>query len=157
MMPRIQLAHLMFRLQVLRLRAERALAALRPWRRAPRVIATACWNFPIYSQTFVYPELTQLVRNGCSLRFLYGNLNRADPLPPQFRAVWRARRRLVLEPSVCDHCYADFQCRMPPRVAALIAMLAGASALTADEIRSLYPVLQAFVKARLVEAFRPDY
>src|SRR4051812_12010902 len=110
-MTRIQLATVLFQLQLLRLRFERALDALRPWRRAPRVIATACWKFPIYSQTFVYQELTQLARNGCSLRFLYGSLNRADSLPRQFRSVWRARRRLVLEPAVCEDSYAYFQKR----------------------------------------------
>ena len=32
--------------------------------RRPRVLATICWNFPIYSQTFVYEELTQLLKSG---------------------------------------------------------------------------------------------
>ena len=47
-------------------------------------MATACWDFPIYSQTFVYQELTQLATRGFSLRFIYSKINPRKNLPTQF-------------------------------------------------------------------------
>jgi glycosyltransferase involved in cell wall biosynthesis len=154
--PGSRRARALFRLQRLRLAAERAIDRLaRP--RRPRVVATACWSFPIYSQTFVYQELTQLARGGFGLRFVYSDLNEQDPLPPQFQAVWRARRFLDLHPAVCEASYLHFLRRSPERVAAIVRDLARASGLAPDEVERHHHFRQAFAFARLVEAARPDY
>ena len=50
------------RLVVLRLAAESHLVAGRGERH--RAVTTVCSDFPIYSQTFVYQELSQLAGNG---------------------------------------------------------------------------------------------
>lgn len=142
----------LFVCQRLRLRVERLLL-----RRTPRVLATACWAFPIYSQTFVYQELTQLVRRGFALRFFYGHLNLDDQLPAQFRPVWRARRRLLLHPAVCDAGFAFFMRRSPLRVEQLLDTLSEASGLPRDEVQNHYHVRQSFAFAWLAEAYRPDY
>src|SRR6185436_4906592 len=55
------------RLATARLAAERS-GLLGGGRGKPRVLSTICWNFPIYSQTFVYQELTQMERRGFELR-----------------------------------------------------------------------------------------
>lgn len=122
-----------------------------------RVLATACWHFPIYSQTFVYQELTQLLGSGREVRFLYGALNRRDPLPAQFAPLWRSRRRAVMSPAVCRASYEHFVRAAPARVEALIDQLASASGLGADVVRQDYHVGQAFAFARMVQAYRPDY
>jgi glycosyltransferase involved in cell wall biosynthesis/SAM-dependent methyltransferase len=143
----------LFRLQLLRLRLERVLGG----GRQPRVVATACWSFPIYSQTFVYQELTQLIHSGATVRFLYSELSRDDAMPPQFEPLWRARRRLPLDPSVCEASYAHFAARMPDRIESLVTLLAGASGLTPDAVRAHYHFRQAFAFARMAEACGPDY
>ena len=145
-----------FRLQLLRLRLERALARL-SGQRKPRVLATACWHFPIYSQTFVYQELTQLIRSGATVRFLYSELKRDDAMPPQFEPLWRARRRLPLDPSVCDASYRHFAARVPERIEALVQLLSAASGLAPDAVREHYHFRQAFAFARMTEAYGPDY
>jgi len=145
-----------FEAQLLRLRADRLLGD-RMRRRCPRVVATACWSFPIYSQTFVYQELTQLIRNNFAVRFLYSELNRSDPFPSQFRPLWRARRRLILHPAVCDRSYAHFTTRSPERVDALVDLLCRASGMSPDTLMTHYHFRQAFAFARMVEAYRPAY
>ena len=69
--------------QLMRLRLERLIALLRGSTARPRVLATACWHFPIWSQTFVYQELTHLIRHGIDVRFLYSELNPRKYLPAQ--------------------------------------------------------------------------
>ncbi len=144
--------------QLWRLAAERALQrAVFGRKPTPCVMATACWDFPIYSQTFVYQELTHLVRQGYSVRFLYAHLESRDRLPDAFSCLWRARRRLVLHEAVCARDYAYFTRREPEKVEMLIDLLASASGLDREAVRAHRHVRQAFAFARMVEAYRPDY
>src|SRR5256885_16823193 len=57
-------------LQLLRCNCERLSRTALGRRARHRMLATACWHFPIYSQTFVYQELTQLIQHGFDVRFL---------------------------------------------------------------------------------------
>ena len=120
-------------------------------------MATACWDFPIYSQTFVYQELTQLATRGFSLRFIYSKINPRKNLPTQFASVWHARRRLILHPSVCAREYTHYVNRMPDRVDRLVALVSDASGMSAEEVRQHRHFQQAFAFTRLVAAYRPDY
>ena len=150
-------AKIVFALQLLRLRAERRRAALGRSAGRPRVVATACWSFPIYSQSFVYQELTQLIKAGFAVRFLYSHLNRRDPFPSQFLPLWHARRRLLLHRAVCEQSYRYFERRTPERLEALMALLGRASGLPPLALRAHPHVAQAFAFARMVEAYRPSY
>jgi len=142
------------RVQLLRLRVE-GWSAKRRGRR--RVMATACWRFPIYSQTFVYQELTQLLANGFDLRFLYARLDSRDYLPSQFSCLWRARRQLIFQPVVCQDDYAYFQKRIPEKIDRLVKRLADASGMPPEELRRHRHFLQAFTFTRMVEAYQPNY
>lgn len=149
-------ARIAFAMQLARLRRERA-RDQRRGSRAQRVVAYACWGFPIYSQTFVYQELTQLVRAGFAVRFLYGGRDWSHRLPSQFEPLWRVRRRLVLQRSVCEHSYGHFVRAMPDRVRVLTEMVSEASGLSPDEVRRHVHFRQAFAFARMAEAYGPDY
>ena len=152
----VRAAKLFMRWQLWRLRVDRLRnRVLRPGRQ--RVLATACWHFPIYSQTFVYQELTQLMRSGRVVRFLYGERNWRDPLPAQFRSLWRSRRRFVVHPEVCRESYDHFMRVAPERVESLLELLTSASGLSRKELTGQHHFGQAFAFARLVEAYRPDY
>lgn len=122
-----------------------------------RVMATACWHFPIYSQTFVYQELTQVIQQGFDVRFLYSQLTSRDQIPVQFTPLWRARRKLILQPGVCKRDYAYFAKRMPEKVDMLTKVLCQASGLSPQELHDHHHFLQAFSFTRMVEAYRPDY
>ncbi|MGH7449863.1 MAG: glycosyltransferase family 4 protein [bacterium] len=120
-------------------------------------MATACWEFPIYSQNFVYQELAQLARNGFALRFLYFHHNSEVPLPGQFAPLWRARRRVILHPAVCRGAFDYFNQRMPEKVKRLIGVLRQASGMSEPELQQHRHFMQAFACARVVAAYRPDY
>jgi glycosyltransferase involved in cell wall biosynthesis len=150
-------ARRLHRLQQTRLRLERLGSRALPARSRIRVAATACWEFPVYSQTFVYQELSELATRGFDLRFLYSKLNPRSHMPAQFSPVWRSKRKLVLHPAVCESDYAYYRERMPEKVNALIAKLCSASMLSPEELQSHYHFKQAFSFTRTVAACRPDY
>lgn len=120
-------------------------------------MATACWAFPIYSQTFVYQELAHLVRQDFSVRFLYAHQDLRDRLPAAFSCLWRSRRRLILNDAVCDRDYAYFRQGWPEKVEMLVDLLAAASGMEREAVRNHRHFRQAFAFTRMVEAYRPDY
>lgn len=141
----------------LRLRSDRWRGTILTLGRRPRVLATACWRFPIYSQSFVYQELTQLCHQGYDLKFLYSELERRDRLPAQFEALWRGRRRMFLTPYGHEADVEHYRSRLPDRVEALVQLLCAASGLTRPELERHPHFRQSFSYARVVEAFRPRY
>ena len=122
-----------------------------------RVLATACWTFPIYSQTFVYEELRQMVDGGFDLRFLYTEPEPGASIAERFADLAGRSRRsaLVSEPGIDDLSW--WRRRHPARVENLIALLRQASGLSRDELLSNRHVIMAFSFARLARAYRPAY
>jgi glycosyltransferase involved in cell wall biosynthesis len=141
------------RFSVARLRLEGRLAR----RTRIKVFATVCDVFPIYSQTFVYQELTQLARHGFDVRLMYSKLDSRDLLGKQFQRLWGAKRRLFRDRSVHEKDYAHYVKRWPRQVEALISRLSEASGLSATDLVQHDNVLQAFSFTRMVEAYRPAY
>ncbi len=122
-----------------------------------RILATACWSFPIYSQTFVYQELTQLIRKGFQLRFLYSHQDSRKQLPSQFNPLWHARRRLKLHHKVCQRDYEYFARKMPDKIERLIDLICRDSGTTPEELRAHHHFREAFAFTRMVEAYGPHY
>lgn len=122
-----------------------------------RVIATACDVFPIYSQTFVYQELTQLARHDFDVRFVYSKLDAPDLLQSQFAWLWKSKRRLFLSQANHERDFARYQSRMPAKVEHLVGRLCAASGLSKEALVSHGNFLQAFSFTRMVEAYRPAY
>ena len=140
------------RLGLARLRVERALGF-----RRRRIMTTVCWNFPIYSQTFVYQELTHLMQHGFDLRLVYSKLESRDQLASRYVHLWPLRRRLFLNRDAHERDYAHYRRRMESRVEALLRRISNASGLPRDEVERHGNFLEAFTFTRMVEAYRPDY
>lgn len=122
-----------------------------------RVLATICWTFPIYSQTFVYEELWQLLRADFDVRLVYSQLEGREQLPEAFERLWEVKRRSFLDPRTAAADFLHYQRRLPERVAALIDLLRRASGFSLDQLTGDPHFLMAFSYARLAEAYRPDY
>ncbi len=139
----------------LRLEAWRA-SRLGPSRR-PRIAATACWKFPIYSQTFVHQEALSLARSGVDLRFFYGRLGSRSDLAEACAGLWDLSR-LVLQNEVTGRAdLAYYRRRMPQAVEAVLRRLSAASGLPLAEVERHPHVLHAFSFTRAVEAWGADY
>ena len=148
---------LLHQFQLIRLRTERWHGKMLDRGARRHVLATACWHFPIYSQTFVYQEITQLLQHGFDVRFLYSELNPRAYLPSQFSRLWHRRRKLLLHPDICQRDYAYFVQRMPEKIDRLVDMVCKASGMSPQELRSHHHFLQAFAFTRMVAAYQPEY
>ena len=152
------LAIFLHELQLLRLRTESLLARTLPGNPDRiRVLATACWSFPVYSQTFVYQELTDLIRNRFRVRFIYCRADTKSFLPDQFLPLWRSRRRAIMADSVSDRAYRYFRRRSPETIRRLVADICFASGMGEMELRRHRHFRQAFVFSQLAAAYQPDY
>jgi len=125
--------------------------------RRPRVIATACWHFPIYSQTFVYRELTELTKRQFNVRFLYSELTSRNQLAEDVSILWRLKRRLILSDVTSKRDLEHYKRRMPDRVDAVARMIATAADMTPEEVMWNEHFRHAFSFTRMVECFRADY
>ena len=143
------------RVSLARLAVERRFAAVRKKRQ--RVLTTVCDIFPIYSQTFVYQELTQLEKRGFDVRLIYSKLASRDYLSPQFGDLWKAKRRLFLNRKIHEQDFVRYHSLMREKVEALVDKLCQASGLSRQALLSHDNFLQAFSFTRMAEAYRPQY
>ena len=142
--------------QILRLKLERIISRLLHPSRF-RLLAVACWDFPIDSQAFVYGQLGELNKNGFQIRFVYSKLNPRAQLLPEFDFLWSAKRKLDLYSANCELDYQYFLRKMPERVKALIEIVCNGSGMREENLRAHPHFYQAFAFARLADAYRPDY
>ena len=123
----------------------------------PRVLVTVCRRFPIYSQTYVHRELTELAHHGFDLCLLYSTRGPRSHLPQEFAALWNARRRDHLSSWSGSYAIEHYRRRMPDRVARLTALVGQSSGMGSDALFEHKHFRQAFAFTRLVEAWGPDY
>jgi glycosyltransferase involved in cell wall biosynthesis len=116
-----------------------------------------CRRFPIYSQTCVHRELTELAHHGFDLCLLYSTPAPRRHLHHEFDALWKAKRRDNLNSWSGSYAIEHYRRRMPDRVERLTALVSKASGMDSDALFELKHFRQAFAFTRLVEAWRPDY
>jgi len=150
-------ALILYELQLLRLRIEYLKSKKFSKKANHRVMAIACWDFPIYSHTFVYQELTQLIKADFELRFIYSKCNSREHFPVGLNLLWRARRKLIEHPKIAQRTFLHFKKTMPEKVNALIDFLMSASDMSFDELCNHHSFLNAFSFVRMVQIYQPDY
>ena len=123
----------------------------------PRVLATACWHFPIYSQTFVSREVLALVNKGFEVRFLYAGLNPRTQLPDDLQPLWDNKRRILYADSTATRDFEHYKSRMPSKVKIMTQIIASASGMDEEEVLANTHFRHAFTFARFAEAWQPDY
>ena len=133
---------------------------LNEWRTGPkrlRVIATACYTFPVYSQTFVYREVAELARGGFNVRFVYSEATSNEKPGGAALQIWPLRRRLILRDGIAERDMRYYMRRMPEQFAGLVRLIAEASDLTPDQIKANRHFRQAFSFTRAVECWKAQY
>jgi glycosyltransferase involved in cell wall biosynthesis len=144
-------------LLLMRMRREAARSSTTSADRKLRVMATACWHFPIYSQTFVYREVLALVANGFDLCFLYGGLTSRRQLPDDLMGLWKLKRRILYAERTASDDFHYFQGIKPEKVAQIRRSISEASGLSEQEVNAHPHFRHAFSFARMAEAWQPDY
>lgn len=150
-------ARAVHKLLLLRMSAEAYLSRHSKGPRKPRILATACWHFPIYSQTFVYREIMSLAGHNFDVRFAYAGLASRHQLPDECAVVWSLKRRLIMADVVATQDLEHYRRRMPGRVMELVKLIAEASGLTEDQVFAHRHFRHAFSFTRMAEAWKADY
>ncbi len=122
-----------------------------------RVMATVCADFPIYSQTFVHQELSQLAHRGFQIRLLYSYLKPRGNLHQQFNILWKSKRRFLLHHKSHEQEFDRYRTRFPEKVEHLILRLCDSSGVTREQLIRHPNFLQAFSFTRMAEVYRPHY
>ncbi len=149
--------HLIHRIFLMRLRIECKRNAGSAAKNKKRVWATACWHFPIYSQTFVYRELRALMDAGFEVRFAYSGLAPRSELPDDSAPVWRIRRRVPIFDATAFSDLSHYRRLMPQRTHELVAKIADASGLSAEEVYAHRHFRNAFTFTRMAQAWGAEY
>lgn len=123
----------------------------------PGAIVTACWSFPIHSQTFVYQEMTALAWTGLETRVFCCDTNPKSELPAAFAGLWPKRLVMQTDWAAGQADLAHFRRTRPARVEALLAHLAAATGCSAEALLQESIVLTGFTFARHVELARASY
>jgi glycosyltransferase involved in cell wall biosynthesis len=123
----------------------------------PRVLATATWHFPNYSQTFVYREALALAQAGFDLTFVYAGLRPHTQLPDDLSALWNLKRRILYADSTALRDLEHYTARMPGRVQQIMQAICAASGMSEAELSANRHFRHAFTFARFAEAWQPDY
>ena len=128
------------------------------WRQErSRVLATVCAAFPIYSQTFVHQELSQLANRGFHVRLIYSFLESRGNLHHQFDSLWKNKSRLSIYDKIHEQDFDRFRKRFPEKVERLIHMVGESSGVTREKLIRHPHFLQAFSFTRMAEVYRPHY
>lgn len=122
----------------------------------PRLLAIGSWSFPVYSQSFVYQELSALAADGFDVRLAYTDEGDPAALPPHCGALAGRSLRLPGERAITRRDLAHFRRTRPAAVARLLALLAEASGRSARVLLADGHVLRGFALARLAEAWQAD-
>lgn len=117
----------------------------------PGAVVTACWSFPIHSQTFVYQEMTALAWTGLDCHVFCCDTNPRSELPGAFSGLWNQRLVMQTDWRRGQRDLAHFRRTRPDRVARLLDRLATATGLTPDALLGESIVLTGFTFARHVE------
>ena len=123
----------------------------------PRVLTTVCETFPIYSQTFVHQEISQLAHHGFQIRLVYSSLASKGNLHCQFASLWKSARCLSLHRESHEQDFERYRSRFPEKVERLVHRLCDSSGLTQEKLIRHPNFLQAFSFTRMAEVYRPHY
>ncbi|MBL8726463.1 MAG: glycosyltransferase [Planctomycetes bacterium] len=120
-------------------------------------VVAACWQWPIYSHTFVYQEMIGLTQLGLDVRLFHWELGDTSQLHQAFGYL--AEHRTQLQP-VWDNHLKDrehFEKTKPGRLRAFLERISAATGKPVAELENDSLVLQGCTFARMAELAGASY
>jgi glycosyltransferase involved in cell wall biosynthesis len=120
-------------------------------------VVTACWQWPIYSHTFVYQEMIGLTHLGLDVRMFHWDLGDTSQLHKAFGYL--ADNRTQLQPIWENHLRdkEHFEKTRPGRLRAFLERIAKATGRKVEELEKEPIVLQGCTFARMAELAGANY
>ncbi|MEZ6036992.1 MAG: glycosyltransferase [Planctomycetota bacterium] len=120
-------------------------------------VVAACWQWPIYSHTFVYQEMVSLNNTGLDVRLFHWDLADTDQLHAAFRQLFDNRTQLqpIWENHQKDRDY--FEKAYPGRLRSFLERIAPLCGKTVEELENESIVMQGCTFARMAELAGAKY
>jgi glycosyltransferase involved in cell wall biosynthesis len=120
-------------------------------------VVTACWQWPIYSHTFVYQEMIGLTHMGLDVRLFHWELGETAQLHKAFGYL--ADHRTQLQPVWENHLRdkAHFDKTKPGRLRSFLERVSAATGKSVEDLEKEPMVLQGCTFARMAELAGADY
>ncbi len=120
-------------------------------------VVTACWQWPIYSHTFVYQEMIGLSHLGLNVRLFHWDLGDTSQLHKAFGYL--ADNRTMLQPIQENHVRdkEHFEKTRPGRLRAFLERVAKATGRKVEDLEKESIVLQGCTFARMAELAGATY
>ena len=120
-------------------------------------VVTACWQWPIYSHTFVYQEMIGLTHMGLDVRLFHWELGETAQLHKAFGYL--ADHRTQLQPVWENHLRdkAHFDKTKPGRLRSFLERVSAATGRSVEDLEKEPMVLQGCTFARMAELAGADY
>jgi colanic acid/amylovoran biosynthesis glycosyltransferase len=120
-------------------------------------VVAACWQWPIYSHTFVYQEMISLKETGLDVQMFHWNLEDTDQLHAAFQSLYENRTQLqpIWESHKKD--MAHFENTKPGKLDSFLERIAELSGKSVEELRKEPIVMQGCTFARMAELAKARY
>ncbi|MCB9876762.1 MAG: glycosyltransferase [Planctomycetes bacterium] len=120
-------------------------------------VVTACWQWPIYSHTFVYQEMVSLTHMGLDVRLFHWDLGDTEQLHAAFRYLYDNRTQLqpIWENHKKDK--EHFEKTRPGRLRSFLERIAPLSGKTVEQLEKEPIVMQGCTFARMAELAGAKY
>jgi len=114
-------------------------------------VVAACWQWPIYSHTFVYQEMLSLTHMGLDVRLFHWDLGNTDQLHAAFQYLYDNRTQLQ---PVWENHRKDkehFEKTRPGRLRSFLERISQLSGKSVEELEKEPIVMQGCTFARMAE------
>jgi glycosyltransferase involved in cell wall biosynthesis len=120
-------------------------------------VVAACWQWPIYSHTFVYQEMISLGQTGLDVQMFHWDLGDLDQLHSAFQSLYENRTQLqpVWESHKKDK--EHFEKTRPGKLQSFLERIAPLAGKTVEELEKEPIVLQGCTFARMAELANARY
>ena len=120
-------------------------------------VVAACWQWPIYSHTFVYQEMVSLQQTGLDVQLFHWDLGGTDQLHAAFQYLYDNRTQLQPEWGTHKKDKEHFEQTRPGRLRAFLERISPLCGKSVEELEKAPIVMQACTFARMAELANARY
>ena len=120
-------------------------------------VVAACWQWPIYSHTFVYQEMVSLRQTGLDVQLFHWDLGSTDQLHKAFQYLYDNRTQLQPEWSTHKKDKEHFERTRPGRLRSFLERISPLCGKSIEELEKAPIVMQACSFARMAELANARY
>jgi glycosyltransferase involved in cell wall biosynthesis len=120
-------------------------------------VVAACWQWPIYSHTFVYQEMMSLKGTGLDVQLFHWDLGGTDQLHAAFNSLYENRTQIQPVRENHEKDKEHFEKTKPGKLRSFLERISSLSGKSVEELENTPIVLQGCTFARMAELANAKY